>query len=120
MGRKKECGSGDPVPMRKRSGRGIPKGAVNGLGENYLRILAVSPRDARHYLWSERLGLIAFVGAAVALVVAVVSPLAALFGGSWRGLAHYLGGMVVLPLPFIAVLWASALFCKRVARRHGL
>ena len=89
-------------------------------GGNYLRILAVSPRDARHYLWSEQLGLIAFVGAAVAFMVAVVSPLFGLFRGSWRGLAHYFGGMVVLPLPFLALLCVSVVFRRWVERRHGL
>lgn len=89
-------------------------------GEGYQRILSASPRDARIYLWSERLVLIAGVGAVIALGFAIFWPLLELMRGSWRGLGHYFGGIIMLPLPLFALLFVGVRLHRRVARRHGL
>jgi hypothetical protein len=89
-------------------------------GDGYQRILSASPRDARIYLWSERLVMIAGIGSLIALGFAILWPLFELMRGSWRGLGHYFGGIIVLPLPFFAVLFAGVWLHRRVARRHGL
>ena len=89
-------------------------------GETYQRILSVSPRDARIYLWSERLIMVAGIGIVVASGIAILSPLFELMRGSWRGLVHYLGGIIVLPLPFFALLFIGVFLHRRVARKHGL
>ena len=89
-------------------------------GETYQRILSVSPCDARIYLWSERLIMVAGIGIVVASGIAILSPLFELMRGSWRGLVHYLGGIIVLPLPFFALLFIGVFLHRRVARKHGL
>jgi len=89
-------------------------------GEGYQRILSASQRDARLYLWSERLVMIAGIGVVIALGFAILWPLLELMRGSWRGLGHYFGGIIILPLPFFAVLFIGVRLHRRVARRHGL
>ena len=87
-------------------------------GENYRRILLVSPRDARLYLWSERLLMVAGIGIVIGLGIAILLPLFELIRGSWRGIGHYLGGIVVLPLPFFVLFFVGVCLHRRVARRH--
>jgi hypothetical protein len=64
--------------------------------------------------------MIAGIGIVVALGIAILSPLFELMRGSWRGLVHYLGVIIVLPLPFFALLFIGIFLHRRVARRHGL
>jgi hypothetical protein len=64
--------------------------------------------------------MIAGIGIVVASGIAILSPLFELMRGSWRGLVHYLGGIIVLPLPFFALLFIGVSLHRRVARRHGL
>jgi hypothetical protein len=64
--------------------------------------------------------MIAGIGIVVASGIAILSPLFELMRGSWRGLVHYLGGIIVLPLPFFALLFIGVFLHRRVARRHGL
>ncbi len=89
-------------------------------GDGYRRILAASAQDARRYLWSERLAMIAAIGFLVTLGLAVLLPLLELIRGSWRGLGHYLGGIIVLPLPFVVLVFIGMRVHRRVARRHGV
>lgn len=88
--------------------------------ESYMRILSVSPRDARLYVWSESIVLLAGIGLVIALLLAISLPFLDVMHGSWRGLRHYIGGVFVLPLPFLAVLLVGVRLHRRVARRHGL
>jgi hypothetical protein len=64
--------------------------------------------------------MIAGIGIVVASGIAILSPLFELMRGSWRGLVHYLGGIIVLPLPFFALLFIGVFLHRRVARKHGL
>jgi hypothetical protein len=64
--------------------------------------------------------MIAGIGIVFASGIAILSPLFELMRGSWRGLVHYLGGIIVLPLPFFALLFIGVSLHRRVARRHGL
>jgi cytochrome c biogenesis protein CcdA len=89
-------------------------------GEGYQRILGASQADARRYLWSERLVMIAGIGSVIALGCAVILPLSESMHGTWHGFTRYLAGIIVLPLPFLLVLFVAARLHRRVARRYGL
>lgn len=89
-------------------------------GEGYRRILAVCPRDARLYRWSEGAALIAAVGILIASVIAVFRPLSDWFSGSFRTWLAYLGLLALLTAPFLLLLGISIFLHRRIARRYNV
>ena len=83
-------------------------------GEGYKKIFEQNQRDAYLYKMSERICMIAGIGAVISLGIALLRPLTS----SWLGLTDYLFQIVILPLPFITVIGFAALVHRKIAKKY--
>ena len=89
-------------------------------GEGYYKILSVNPRDARIYLWSEKLAMISGIGFLVGLAIALYAPVSDWSKGDFQTIGFYLGLLVALSAPFLLLMFIGAVLHKKTGRKYNL
>lgn len=89
-------------------------------GAGYYKILSVNRRDARIYLWSEKMTMISGIGFLVGLAVALYAPFSDWLKGDFQTVGFYLWLLVGLSAPFLFLMIIGAILHKKTGRKYNL